>query len=109
MHYRTEVIGRLGRDAVTSVVDGGSTVINFPLCYSKKYTDKHGQARETEPVWLECSVWKKAGDSTEIKNYLTKGKLVFVEGQVTADVFISVRGDEPKAVLKLKVSNLALL
>ena len=107
MLYRTEVIGRLGKDAVTSIVDGGSTVINFSLCYSKKYKHKDGTPDELK-IWMECSIWKKQGESTEIAAALTKGRQIWCEGQMTADIFIDKK-DQPQPVLKLRISNIDLL
>lgn len=108
MFYKTQVIGRLGADAKHSIVDGGGPVVNFSLCYSRKFKKNNGSDGEFVQ-WIECSVWKKPGESIDmLKEHLLKGKMIFCEGEVTPEVFQNSKG-ESQAVLKMRVNNLDLL
>lgn len=98
-----QVIGHLGKDAITKDVSG-KNVINFTVAHSEKYKDKNGQTVD-KTVWVECAYWT---DRTAIVPYLLKGTLVYVEGIPEAEAYKNKDGDA-KATQRLKVGNVQLL
>jgi single-strand DNA-binding protein len=72
---KLQVIGHLGKDCVTNVVNG-KNVINFSVAHSEKYKDASGVQKE-KTIWVECAYWT---DRTAIAPYLKKGQLVYAEG-----------------------------
>lgn len=81
---KTLIIGHLGKDAVVNQVNG-RTVINFNVAHTESYKDQQG-AKIEKTLWANCSYWT---DRTGIAPYLTKGKLIFVEGAPDV-VFIKI-------------------
>jgi len=72
---KLQVIGHLGKDCVSNVVNG-KNVINFSVAHSEKYKDASGVQKE-KTIWVECAYWT---ERTAIAPYLKKGQLVYAEG-----------------------------
>lgn len=74
------LIGRLGADPELRTTPSGSSVVNFNLATDESYKDKNGQKVE-KTEWHRIVVWDKLAEIC--KQYLTKGKLVYIEGKLT--------------------------
>jgi single-strand DNA-binding protein len=74
------LIGRLGADPEFRVTPNGSSVVNFNLATDESYKDKNGQKIE-RTEWHRIVAWDKLAEIC--KQYLTKGKLIYVEGKLT--------------------------
>jgi len=74
------LIGRLGADPEFRVTPNGSSVVNFNLATHESYKDKNGQKVE-RTEWHRIVAWDKLAETC--KQYLTKGKLIYVEGKLT--------------------------
>ena len=96
---KLQVIGHLGRDAVTNTVNGKS-VINFSVAHSERYKDAQGNVQE-RTMWVECAYWT---DKLAIAPYLTKGKSVFVEGSPHVESYTTKDGKQGVA-LRLRVQE----
>ena len=73
------IIGHLGRDPEMRALPSGQQVANFSLATSRRYKDRDGN-RKDETEWHNIVVF---GKQAEIAGqYLTKGKMVFVEGRI---------------------------
>ena len=82
MYDKIELIGNLTRDPEMQHTQSGTEVTNLNIATNRKWTDKAGQKQE-QVVWWRVSVWGKQAEACE--QYLSKGRQVFVEGQVTPD------------------------
>ena len=82
MYDKVELIGNLTRDPEMQHTQSGTEVTNLNIATNRKWTDKAGQKQE-QVVWWRVSVWGKQAEACE--QYLSKGRQVFVEGQVTPD------------------------
>jgi single-strand DNA-binding protein len=100
---KLQVIGHLGKDCTTNVVNG-KHVINFSVAHSERYKDATGVQKE-KTTWVECAYWT---DRTAIAPYLKKGQLVYAEGSPEARAY--QKGDGTAASsLTLRVLNIQLL
>lgn len=97
------VIGNLGKDAVTNVVNGRN-VINFNVAHTEKYKDAQGNQVE-KTTWVECGYWT---DRTAVVPYLKKGTQVYVEGNPDVRTYTTADGRNG-ASLRLNVLNVQLL
>jgi single-strand DNA-binding protein len=79
---KLQVIGHLGKDCTTNVVNG-KHVINFSVAHSERYKDATGVQKE-KTTWVECAYWT---DRTAIAPYLKKGQLVYAEGSPEARAY----------------------
>jgi single-strand DNA-binding protein len=73
------LIGNLGKDAEMRFTSGGTPVANFSMATTEKFADRDGQKKE-QTEWHRVTVWGKTAEA--IHEYLTKGKQVYVEGQL---------------------------
>jgi single-strand DNA-binding protein len=100
---KLQVIGNLGKDCITNVVNG-KNVINFNVAHTEKYRDAQGNQKD-KTIWVECAYWT---DRTGIAPYLKKGTQVYVEG--TPEVRTYTKNDGTNgASLTLRVGNVQLL
>ncbi len=72
------LMGNLGKDPEITTFDSGK-LAKFSLATSEKYTDKAGKKVE-ETTWHNVTVWGNLADIVE--KYLTKGKLIYLEGRI---------------------------
>jgi len=82
MYQSVTVIGRLGRDPEMRYMPNGDPVTSFSLATDRVYNDRNG-GKQKETTWFRVSVF---GKQAEIANqYLSKGKMVLVEGRLRVD------------------------
>jgi single-strand DNA-binding protein len=72
---KLQIIGHLGKDCTTNVVNG-KNVINFNVAHSEKYKDSAGVQKD-KTLWAECAYWT---ERLAIAPYLKKGQQVYCEG-----------------------------
>lgn len=105
MYQNTIVIGHLGNDPEMRYTPSGQAVTNFSVATSRRWTDKNGQQQE-KTTWFRVAAWGKLGELCN--QYLTKGRLVLVEGEVEASAFTGQDG-QPRASLELHAKNVRFL
>ena len=75
---RVVLIGRLTRDPELRYTSGNNTAVcNFTIAVDRGFT---GQSGEREADFIPVVVWNKQAEN--VKNYLTKGSQVAVEGRI---------------------------
>ena len=94
------LIGHLGRDAETKFLSSGSSVSGFSLATS--YKPKNGD-EQTEWHNIEAFGFDK------IAQYLTKGKLIYVEGRIKTDSWEDRNTGEKKYRTKIVAEKITLL
>ena len=100
---KLQVIGHLGKDCTTNVVNG-KNVINFSVAHSERYKDASGVQKE-KTTWVECAYWT---DRTAIAPYLKKGQLVYVEGNPESRACQKADGTSASS-LSMRISSVQLL
>ena len=75
------LVGRLTRDAELKYTNSGQAVCHFSVATSSRR--KKGDQWVDEASFWEVDLWGKQGES--VNQYLTKGKLVAVEGSMRQD------------------------
>jgi len=100
---KLQVIGHLGKDCTTNVVNG-KNVINFSVAHSEKYKDTAGNPVE-RTTWVDCAYWT---ERTAVAPYLKKGQLVYAEGSPEVRSYTKNDGTTGTS-LTLRVLNVQLL
>lgn len=104
MLNKLTLIGNVGRDAQTQVLEGGQNIVNFNVCVNKTWKDKNGE-KQKKDTWFSCSYFCK---SSAVAAYIKKGTLLYLEGEVEVRTYKSRTG-EPAASLQVNVTEIKLL
>jgi len=74
------LVGRLGRDPEMKYTSGGTPFCRFSIATDDAWTDKGSGEKQERTEWHSIVVWDRLA---EICNqYLTKGRLVYIEGSL---------------------------
>ena len=76
------LVGNLGRDPEMRYLSDGTPVTYFPMATNRKWKNPDGSQGE-ETAWFRVSAWRRQAEIAA--EYLTKGRQVMVEGQLTPD------------------------
>jgi single-strand DNA-binding protein len=82
MHTKLIIIGNLGRDPEMRFTPDGTPVTTFPVATNQRWTDAAGQQRE-QVTWFRVSAWRRLAETCS--QYLSKGRQVYVEGELKPD------------------------
>lgn len=79
MLNKVMIIGRLGRDPELKYTQSGSPICNLNIATDESYTDREGN-KVDRAEWHRVVVFQRAAENCG--QFLTKGSLVFVEGNL---------------------------
>ena len=82
MVNKVTLIGRLGKDPESKTLPSGTAVSKFSLATDEKFTDRSGEKQE-RTEWHNVVAWGKLAEICS--QYLTKGKLIYVEGSLRTE------------------------
>ena len=106
MYQNTVVVGYLGRDPEMRYTPDGTPVTSFSIATTRKWTGTDGQAQE-KTTWFRVTAWRKQAETCN--QYLTKGQLVLVEGDVDVSTWSDKATSEPRAKLELRARTVRFL
>ena len=105
MYQKTVVVGHLGRDPEMRYTPSGVPVTSFSVATTRKWTNANGEQQE-KTTWFRVTCWRKLAESTA--QYLQKGRLVLVEGDVEASAWTDREG-AARASLELTATTVRFL
>lgn len=88
---RVQLIGRLGRDPELRYTQNGSPVATFNVATGETYTNSEGNKVE-RTEWHRVVVFNRQAENCS--EYLGKGSLVYVEGNLTTRKWQDQNGQE---------------
>lgn len=94
------IIGRLARDPETRTTKAGKSICSFSVPVS----EKRNEQEHTE--WFRVKVFGKSAELCQ--QYLSKGRLVYVEGKLKTDKFTGQDGQE-RSVTELLADTVQFL
>jgi single-strand DNA-binding protein len=106
MYSQIVIVGNIGSDAEVRTTPSGQSVANFSVACNRKWTDNAGVKQE-QVTWFRVAVWGKFAEATA--PYLTKGKLVLVEGSKIAARAYTNNAGEAAASLELTADTIRFL
>ena len=104
-YEHTVIVGHLGRDPEMRYTPSGKAVTNFSVAVSRKFTGKDGKVVE-KTKWFRVTAWDKLAELCD--QYLRKGRLVLVAGEIDASAYTNQAG-EPAAGLELTAREVKFL
>ena len=105
MYQNTILIGNLGDDPKLRFTADGTPVASFSMAVNKRWKDQDGNPKE-KTTWFRVTVWRKLAEVCN--QYLAKGRLVMVEGEVEASAWVNQDG-EARATLELTAHTVKFL
>ncbi len=85
------IIGNLGKDPEMRFTPSGNPVTSFSVATNRVYTTSEGERRE-ETEWFTVVTWSKLAE--QCNQFLTKGRLVYVEGRLRTHTWESQDGQK---------------
>jgi single-strand DNA-binding protein len=99
------LMGNLTRDPEVKYTPKGNAVGDLAIAINDSYKAQDGTIKETV-TYVDIEVWGRQAETC--KQYLTKGRPVFVEGQLRLDQWESPQG-EKKSRLKVRADRVQFL
>jgi single-strand DNA-binding protein len=87
---RIQLIGNLGKDPELRTLPSGGKVCSFSMAVDRRWKNGNGETREATE-WFNVESWGRLGEICH--QYLSKGKLVYVEGRVQTDRWQDDKGE----------------
>jgi single-strand DNA-binding protein len=79
MLNKVMLIGYAGADSEMKFTAAGIPVANFSLAVNETYKNGNGE-KKTNTLWIRCVAWRRWAEL--VGEFVTKGKLLFVEGRL---------------------------
>lgn len=93
MINRVVLVGRLTRDPEMRTTTTGKSVASFSIAVDKRF--KGGDDGQTAD-FFRCSCWEKTAEF--VANYLTKGRLVAVDGRLSSRKYTDKDGNSREVI-----------
>lgn len=98
------IVGRLAANATTRSTKTGDSVVNFTVVVNERYRAKGSDEVKEVVHYVNCAHWK----AENMAKYLTKGKLVEVEGAIGCEAWQGKDG-ALKCALNLRAFRVNML
>ncbi len=79
---RVQLIGYLGKDPEARFTPTGKKVTSFSVAVTRRWRSSEGESKEATD-WFNVEAWGRLGEICQ--EYLSKGRLVFIEGRLQTD------------------------
>jgi single-strand DNA-binding protein len=99
------LMGNLTRDPEVKYTPKGTAVGDLAIAINDTYKAQDGTIKETV-TYVDIEVWGRAAENC--KQYLTKGRPIFVEGQLRLDQWETPQG-EKKSRMKVRADRVQFL
>jgi single-strand DNA-binding protein len=106
MYQKVTLIGNLGGDPEMRYTPDGTPVTSFRVATNRVWTDSSGQ-RQERTVWFRVTAWRRLAETCN--QYLTKGRLVFVEGELAEPKPYQARDNTWRASLDVTAREVKFL
>jgi len=99
------LMGNLTRDPQLSYTPNQTAVVDFGLAVNRKWKSRDGEDRD-ETCFIDCRAFGRTAEN--INKYMSKGRLLFVEGRLTFDSWTSQDGTK-RSKHRVTVENFQFL
>jgi single-strand DNA-binding protein len=101
---RVQIMGHLGKDPETRFTPTGKKVTSFSVAVDRRWRTAEGESRDATD-WFNVEAWGRLAEICQ--EYLTKGRLVFIEGRLQTDQY--EQGGEKRYFTKVVASQMQML
>jgi single-strand DNA-binding protein len=97
MYQNVTIIGNLGGDPQMKYLPDGTPVTTFRVAVNRRWKNQQGEDQE-KTTWFRVTTWRRLAETCN--QYLTKGQMVLVVGEIDASAWTGQDG-QPRASLEL--------
>lgn len=101
------LVGNLGKDPEVRYTTGGQAVASLRIATSRSWTDKQSGQRREETEWHDVEVWGKQAE--QCGEYLSKGRMVYVEGRLKTDKWQDKQSGQDRYRVKVVADTVRFL
>ncbi len=102
---RVQLIGRLGRDPERRFTPSGKPYTIFSLAVDRRWRTPEGEVR-TATDWFTIEAYGRLGEICE--QYLSKGRLVYVEGRLRVYAY-EAEGGQRRRIVRIVAREMQML
>jgi len=95
MLNQVQIIGRVGNDPDIKELDNGITIAKFSVATTEKWKDKSGETKE-HTEWHKVVIFGRLSDV--VKNYVSKGSLLYLSGKLKTNKYTDENGAEKYSI-----------
>ena len=106
MYQKLVIVGRLGRDPEMRYTQDGTPVTSFSVATDRRWTSQSGESQQ-RTVWFRVSAWRRLAETCN--QYLAKGRMVLIEGELTEPRPYQGRDGEWRASLDVTARTVKFL
>jgi single-strand DNA-binding protein len=106
MFQQLILIGHIGADPELRYTPENIPVCNFRLAVNKRWAAQDGEKKE-KTTWFRVTAWRKQAENAN--QYLTKGRLVMVVGELDEARVYTNKAGEPTAALEMTANIIRIL
>jgi len=106
MYQKVSLIGRLGGEPGMRYTPDGTPVTSFSVATDRQWVDTSGK-RQQRTVWFRVTAWRRLAETCN--QYLAKGRLVYVEGELAEPKPFQGRDGEWRASLDVTAREVRFL
>jgi single-strand DNA-binding protein len=97
MLNQVTLIGRIGRDPELRYTPSGVAVVSFSIAIDRPHRSSAGESEgESKTDWLNVVAWRQNAEFAA--NYLSKGRLVLVQGRLQTRNWVAQDGTRRSSV-----------
>jgi single-strand DNA-binding protein len=100
------LVGRLGRDPELKYTASGTPFCRFSMATDDSWTDKGSGEKTERTEWHNIVVWNKLAEICN--NYLTKGRMVYIEGSLQTREWDDKEGVKRKTT-EIRANDMVML
>jgi single-strand DNA-binding protein len=100
------LIGNLTRDPDIKYTPKGQAIAELGLAINRRYTTESGEKRE-ETTFVDVTLWGRLAEIA--KEYLTKGRPVYIEGRLTLDTWDDKQTGQKRSKMRVTGDQMQLL
>jgi single-strand DNA-binding protein len=99
------LVGNLGRDPELRYTPQGTPVCNFSMATNERRKDKSGEMQDVT-TWFRVTLWGRQAETAS--QYLTKGRMVYIEGRLRVDEWTD-RDGKPRYTLEVNATDMQFI
>jgi single-strand DNA-binding protein len=100
------IIGNCGRDPELRMTPNGKPVASFSVAVNRTYSPSDGGERREETEWFNIVAWNRLAEVCQ--QYVTKGRLVYIEGRLQTRKWQDREGKE-RTTVEIVANDMQLL